>query len=398
MGDRLLQIIAVLTFLFISSTVPLQGQSPTFMPGMSLAKYPRISEIRGDLIQMDRGEDYWIPEGQVVEIWRSDPMAALESNASVDQGQTYEKIGQARITNVGVQTATAQILGEPTVPIEVANVVRIHPEVIQAETGQIMIDRGVNHGLVPGWVVTLWRFEPIDSADSPNEAMRLRVRKSVGRAILTDVQPEMSIARILGKPVEPPAPADFIRIDKRTTVRQRSGNTVYLNVATDLINVLKPDMKVHAFRPYKLISPDGSQRVIQWQEKIATLKISHVAAASYTARAAIEGKAQGDVLPEDLVVLEDTQMSQRLKASRDIYVLKTEPDRIYLSRFEEATEGTQLTIVRRQAMSDEIDPTAPIYSLKVEAVYKHVVVATFLNNTSDKAFRVGDKVRYAIYR
>ena len=74
--------------------------------------------------------------------------------------------------------------------------------------------------------------------------MRSKVRKIVGRAILTDIQPEMSTARILGKPSEMAASEDFIQIDKQTTVRQKSGNTVYLNMTTDLIGVLKPDMTV----------------------------------------------------------------------------------------------------------------------------------------------------------
>ena len=96
--------------------------------------------------------------------------------------------------------------------------------------------------------------------------MRSKVREIVGRAVLTDIQPEMSTVRILGKLSEMTASEDFIQIDKQTSVRQKSGNTVYLNMATDLMGVLKPDMTVLiVFRPYKLLHPDGSGRVIRWQ-------------------------------------------------------------------------------------------------------------------------------------
>ena len=91
-------------------------------------------------------------------------------------------------------------------------------------------------------------------------------------------------------------------------------------------------------------------------------------------------------------------MPKRMQAYQKIHVLKTERDRIRLNRFEEAQEGIQLTIVRKQPMSDEIDPASPICNIQVEAVYEHVVVATSLNDTTDKAFRVGDSVRHAIYR
>lgn len=91
-------------------------------------------------------------------------------------------------------------------------------------------------------------------------------------------------------------------------------------------------------------------------------------------------------------------MPKRMQAYQKIHVLKTERDRIRLNRFEEAQEGIQLTIVRKRSMSDEIDPASSICNIQVEAVYEHVVVATFLNDTTDKAFRVGDSVRHAIYR
>ena len=224
-------------------------------------------------------------------------MSMVGSDSSDGQAQTYEKVGQARVTRVGVQTSTAQILGGPTVPIEVENFVRIHPEVMQVEAGKITIDRGGNYGLVAGWTVTLWRFSPVDSTQSPDVAMRSKVREIVGRAVLTDIQPEMSTVRILGKLSEMTASEDFIQIDKQTSVRQKSGNTVYLNMATDLMGVLKPDMTVLiVFRPYKLLHPDGSGRVIRRQEKIAMLKISHLTAASYTARAVTDGDPPPDVL------------------------------------------------------------------------------------------------------
>ena len=74
-------------------------------------------------------------------------MSMVGSDSSDGQAQTYEKVGQARVTRVGVQTSTAQILGGPTVPIEVENFVRIHPEVMQVEAGKITIDRGGNYGI-----------------------------------------------------------------------------------------------------------------------------------------------------------------------------------------------------------------------------------------------------------
>ena len=48
-------------------------------------------------------------------------------------------------------------------------------------------------------------------------------------------------------------------------------------------------------------------------------------------------------------------MLKRMQAYQKIHVLKTERDRIRLNRFEEAQEGIQLTIVRKQPMSEAAD-------------------------------------------
>ncbi len=357
---------------FLTSTI--SGQ--TEFTEQSL--YPRIAEITGDFITINQGENYWIQEGQICEIWRHQP----------DIGES-QKIGQARITEVSIATSTALILGEPTVSVKVDDIVSIHPEIVQTDVGVITIGWGRDHGLVAGWVVTLWRFVPV--------TQQAKVRQIVGRAILTDVQPEIAIARILGKPQKEPLLKDFIRIDRRTTIRQKSGNTVYLNIATDLIHILKPDMQVYAFRPYALLLPYDSQRVIRWKEQIATLKINHIAMASYIARASIDGTLKQEVLPEDLIMLEDLQMHNRTKAYKKVHILKTEPEHLFLNRFEEAEKGIQLTIVRKKLMSDEIDPTAPVCNLQVKAVYEHVVIASFLKQIPANTFHIGDEVRYSVY-
>ena len=242
----------------------------------SISNYPLITEITGNSITINRGEDYWVMDGQIIEIWKLEPQ--------------MKKIGQARITKVGSATSMAQVLGEPR--IEVNDRVRVHPEVTGFESSKITIDRGSNQGLMLGWVVTLWRLGAVNSMQSSAVDSKPQMRKIVGRAVLTEVQPDTSTGRLLGKAMTQPSGGDLIRVERQTTVRQKSGSTVYLDVATDLINILKPGMKVYVFRPYTLMHPDGNHRIVRWEEQIATLKVNHVAEASYTARASIDGIAQ----------------------------------------------------------------------------------------------------------
>jgi hypothetical protein len=92
MRKQFVKTIAPLIFLLLSSPMPLRGQSDQ-MPSsaidqteqkvrMSIAKYPLISEIRGNLITIDQGEDYWIPEGQIIEIWRFNPIPMVNTLAN----------------------------------------------------------------------------------------------------------------------------------------------------------------------------------------------------------------------------------------------------------------------------------------------------------------------------
>ena len=88
---------------------------------------------------------------------------------------------------------------------------------------------------------------------------------------------------------------------------------------------------------------------------------------------------------------------QRVAAVRNVYVLKSDINKIYLSRFPEAERNLVFIAARKKIGTNQIDPNFLNFnlqncSLQIESIQDQVVAATFLTQ-SGNPFQVGDCVR-----
>ena len=364
-------------FCVLSSTqTHLQESKDTNLSGL-----PHVKEVRANSITFSGELEYGFTLGVCVEV--------------VDQ-ETEQRIAQAQITQITPEKITATILDLRFSRVDMGDFIRLPAKIITANPNWVEIDQGIRQGLTEGTTFKIFR---VSAAVEPElEGKRdLPQKIAVSRAVLIDVRQEDATARVIGKRTVQPIVGDFVQIEAYTTINQKSGNIVYLDVASDLMARLSEGMLVYVFQRNVVSHPDGNQQYVEWYEAACNLTIQHVAKGSHTARCTINNDMEYEPSSNDHVSIEDMHARQRVVAARDTYVLKSDVDRIYLSRFPEAEENLVFIAARKKIGTNQIDPSflnvnLQNCSLQIESIRDQVVAAAFLIQ-SRNPFQVGDCIR-----
>ena len=313
----------------------------------------------------------------------------------VDQ-ETMQGIAQAKITQVTAEEVTAIISNFRLFRVDVGDLIRLPAKIVRSNPNWVEIDQGIHQGLTEGTTFKIFRMGVATEIGLDGKE-DLSPKIAVSRAVLIDVRQEDSTARIIGKRTIQPIEGDFIQIETYTTIHQKSGNMVYLDVASDAMSRLSEGMVVYVFQKNFVSHPDESRRLVEWYETVCNLTIQHVAKGSYMARCTINDNIEYVPSSNDYVSIEDLHVLQRDVAARNTYVLKSGVDKIYLSRFPEAEENLVFIATRKKNGSNQIDPNflntdLQDCSLQIESVRDQVVAATFLVQ-SKSPYQVGDCIR-----
>ena len=347
----------------------------------NLSELPHVEEVRANSITFSGELEYGFTLGVCVEV--------------VDQ-ETEQRIAQAQITQITPEKITATILDLRFSRVDMGDFIRLPAKIITANPNWVEIDQGIRQGLTEGTTFKIFR---VSAAVEPElEGKKdLPQKIVVSRAVLIDVRQEDATARIIGKRTVQPIEGDFVQIEAYTTINQKSGNIVYLDVASDLMARLSEGMLVYVFQRNVVSHPDGNQQYVEWYEAACNLTIQHVAKGSHTARCTINSDMEYEPSGNDHVSIEDMHARQRVVAARNTYVLKSDVDRIYLSRFPEAEENLVFIAARKKIGTNQIDPSflnanLQNCSLQIESIQDQVVAAAFLIQ-SRNLFQVGDCIR-----
>ena len=364
-------------FCVLSSTqTHLQEPKDTNLSGL-----PHVKEVRANSITFSGELEYGFTLGICVEV--------------VDQ-ETEQRIAQAQITQVTPEKITATISDLRLSHVDIGDFIRLPAKIIRANPNWVEINQGIRQGLTEGTTFKIFRVSVVTEPKLEGKK-DLPQKIVVSRAVLIDVRQEDATARIIGKRTVQPIEGDFVQIEAYTTINQKSGNIVYLDVASDLMARLSEGMLVYVFQKNVVSHPDGNQQYVEWYEAACNLTIQHVAKGSHTARCTINNDMEYEPSSNDHVSIEDMHARQRVVAARDTYVLKSDVDRIYLSRFPEAEENLVFIAARKKIGTNQIDPSflnanLQNCSLQIESIRDQVVAAAFLIQ-SRNPFQVGDCIR-----
>ena len=316
----------------------------------------------------------------------------------VDQ-ETMKVDAQAQITQVTTEEVTAIISDFRLSRVDVGDLIRLPAKVVRSNPNWVEIDQGLRQGLTEGTTFKIFRMgvatEITEIGLDGKEGLSPKI--AVSRAVLIDVRQEDATARIIGKRTIQSIEGDFVQIETYTTIHQKSGNMVYLDVASDAMSRLSEGMVVYVFQKNFVSHPDESRRFVEWYETVCNLTIQHLAKGSYMARCTINDDIEYVPSSNDYVSIKDLHVLQRDVAARNTYVLKSGADKIYLSRFPEAEEDLVFIATRKKNGSNQIDPNflnADLQdcSLQIESVRDQIIAATFLVQ-SKNPYQVGDCIR-----
>ena len=196
---------------------------------------------------------------------------------------------------------------------------------------------------------------------------------------------------------------DLVRIQQQSKICTRIGQTAYIVATQGLAQQLKsstktevsrPDTKVklHVYYPKKIeqfLLAHNQMQTFRWQEKICTLVKPRLVQKCKIKTTVIGGNPEKG----NLVYIKDIQQEQRQKTSQRLFILKTEGDQIYLSRFAQPIVGKAYTLLKCQPKSDDIDPGFPICRIKANQIYTYAVAATYDNPRLSEKFNVGDGIK-----
>jgi len=340
-----------------------------------------VKEVSANNITFLGGLEYRFTTGIYVEV--------------VDQ-ETMQGIAQAQITQVTAEEVTAIISNFRLSRVDVGDLIRLPAKVVRSNPNWVEIDQGIRQGLTEGTTFKIFRMG-VATEIGLDRKEGLSPKIAVSRAVLIDVRQEDATARIIGKRTVQSIEGDFVQIETYTTIHQKSGNMVYLDVSSDAMSRLSEGMVVYVFQKNFVSHPDESRRLVEWYETVCNLTIQHVAKGSYMARCTINDDIEYIPSSNDYVSIEDLHVLQRDVAARNTYVLKSGVDKIYLSRFPEAEENLVFIATRKKNGSNQIDPNflnvdLQDCSLQIESVRDQVVAATFLVQ-SKSPYQVGDCIR-----
>jgi len=347
----------------------------------NFSELSHVEEVRASSITFSDELEYGFTLGVCVEV--------------VDQ-ETEQRIAQAQITQITPEKITATILDLRFSRVDMGDFIRLPAKIITANPNWVEIDQGIRQGLTEGTTFKIFRLSAAVEPELEGKK-DLPQKIAVSRAVLIDVRQEDATARIIGKRTIQPIVGDFVQIEAYTTINQKSGNMVYLDVASDLMAGLSEGMLVYVFQKNVMSRPDGSQQYVEWYEAVCNLTIQHVAKGSHTARCTINNDMEYEPSSNDHVSIEDMHARQRVVAAQNTYVLKSDVDRIYLSRFPEAEENLVFIAARKKIGTNQIDPSflnayLQNCSLQIESIQDQVVAAAFLIQ-SRNPFQVGDCIR-----
>ena len=347
----------------------------------NFSELSHVEEVRASSITFSDELEYGFTLGVCVEV--------------VDQ-ETEQRIAQAQITQITPEKITATILDLRFSRVDMGDFIRLPAKIITANPNWVEIDQGIRQGLTEGTTFKIFRLSAAVEPELEGKK-DLPQKIAVSRAVLIDVRQEDATARIIGKRTIQPIVGDFVQIEAYTTINQKSGNMVYLDVASDLMAGLSEGMLVYVFQKNVMSRPDGSQQYVEWYEAVCNLTIQHVAKGSHTARCTINNDMEYEPSSNDHVSIEDMHARQRVVAAQNTYVLKSDVDRIYLSRFPEAEENLVFIAARKKIGTNQIDPSflnayLQNCSLQIESIQDQVVAAAFLIQ-SRNPFQVGDLIR-----
>ena len=340
-----------------------------------------VKEVRANNITFLGGLGYRFTTGIYVE--------------GVDQ-ETMQGIAQAQITQVTTEEVTAIISDFRLSRVDVGDLIRLPAKVVRSNPNWVEIDQGIRQGLTEGTTFKIFRMG-VATEIGLDRKEDLSPKIAVSRAVLIDVRQEDATARIIGKRTVQSIEGDFVQIETYTTIHQKSGNMVYLDVSSDAMSRLSEGMVVYVFQKNFVSHPDESRRLVEWYETVCNLTIQHVAKGSYMARCTINDNIEYVPSSNDYVSIEDLHVLQRDVAARNTYVLKSGVDKIYLNRFPEAEENLVFIATRKKNGSNQIDPNflnADLQdcSLQIESVRDQIIAATFLVQ-SKNPYQVGDCIR-----
>lgn len=340
-----------------------------------------IKEVTANNVTFSCGVKHGFTTGEYVEI--------------VDQ-DTRQRVTQAQIAKVTPEKITAIISDLRFSSVDVGDLIRLSAKVTVANPNWVEIDHGTRQGLVEGTTFKVFRMGKTSEMEL-EEKGDLPQRTMISRAVLIDVRQENATARIIGKRVVQPIEGDFVQIEAYTTIGQKFGNIVYLDVASDLMTRLSEGMIVFVFQKNVVLHPGGSQRHIEWYQTVCSLTIQHVARGSHTARCTINDEMEYEPSSNDHVSIEDMHARRRLTAVRNVYVLKSDINKIYLNRFPEAERDLVFIAARKKTGTNQIDPNflnanLQNCSFRIESIQDQVIAAIFLSQ-SKNPFQVGDCIR-----
>ena len=347
----------------------------------NFSELSHVEEVRASSITFSDELEYGFTLGVCVEV--------------VDQ-ETEQRIAQAQITQITPEKITATILDLRFSRVDMGDFIRLPAKIITANPNWVEIDQGIRQGLTEGTTFKIFRLSAAVEPELEGKK-DLPQKIAVSRAVLIDVRQEDATARIIGKRTIQPIVGDFVQIEAYTTINQKSGNMVYLDVASDLMAGLSEGMLVYVFQKNVVSRPDGSQQYVEWYEAVCNLTIQHVAKGSHTARCTINNDMEYEPSSNDHVSIEDMHARQRVVAAQNTYVLKSDVDRIYLSRFSGAEDNLVFIAARKKFGTNQIDPSflnanLQNCSLQIESIQDQVVAAVFLIQ-SRNPFQVGDLIR-----
>ena len=224
----------------------------------NLSELPHVEEVRANSITFSGELEYGFTLGVCVEV--------------VDQ-ETEQRIAQAQITQITPEKITATILNLRFSRVDMGDFIRLPAKIITANPNWVEIDQGIRQGLTEGTTFKIFR---VSAAVEPElEGKKdLPQKIAVSRAVLIDVRQEDATARVIGKRTVQPIVGDFVQIEAYTTINQKSGNIVYLDVASDLMAGLSEGMLVYVFQKNIVFFCIGKADKTNWQQHPSWLRPS----------------------------------------------------------------------------------------------------------------------------
>ena len=186
---------------------------------------------------------------------------------------------------------------------------------------------------------------------------------------------------------------DLVRVQQKSKICSQIGRTVYIIALPNFVQKIESNIHLKSLVVYRENQIPRFFRnrwyTFNWQEKVCDLtKPKLVQRSKIKAFVEIGSPAKGN-----WVYLEDVQSQKRYEMEQQLFILKTEGNKVYMSRFSQPIVGHTYTLLKRKRKSREIDPAFPIFRIKLDQIYDYVVSGIYDNPRLSKKLSVGAGVK-----